>query len=95
VLLDAIVQFAGQAFTLLVHGQSADLVAQAGTVLAQFVQVLLVLFQVLGQEVELLVEDAQLVTHRVGDSLREVPAQPGLADLGGASQSAYERSASP
>ncbi len=55
-LFDAVVQLAGQSFAFLVHSQGPDLVAQARVVFAQFVKVLLVLFQVLGQEIKLIVE---------------------------------------
>jgi len=53
VLLDAVVQLAGQAISLLDHRQGAHLIGEARVALPQLVQVLLVFFQMLGQEVEL------------------------------------------
>ena len=51
VLLDAVVQLAGQPIALFDHGQGAHLIGESGVAFAQRVQILLVLFEVLGQQV--------------------------------------------
>jgi len=95
VLLDAVVQLAGQPVSLLDHRQRAYLVGEARVALAQFVQVLLVLRQVFGQQINLLGQQAQVIERRVGDAQREVALQPGLADLERAVQAAGEAAAGP
>jgi hypothetical protein len=95
VLLDAIVQFTGQAISLFDDGQRAHLVGEAGVALPQFVQILLVPFHLLGQEVQLLGQQAQVVGRRVRYAQREVAAQPGAADLSHPLQAAADAPAGP
>ena len=95
VLFDAVVQFAGQPVALFDHGQRADLVGEARVALLQFIQVLLVLFQVAGQQVQLPGEFAQVIGRRVGDAWGEVAAQPGLGGFERIAQAAGDAAAGP
>lgn len=94
-LLDPIVQFAGQPVSLLDHGQRAHLVGEARVGLPQLVQVLLGLLQVFGQQVQSLGQQPQVVGHRIGDAQREVAPQPGAADFERVAQAAGDAPAGP
>jgi large exoprotein involved in heme utilization and adhesion len=94
-LFDAVVQFASQSIPFLDHRQGTHLIGEAGVVLSQRVQVLLVVLQVLGQQVHLLCQQAQVISDGIGDAQREVAAQPGAADVQSTLDTAGDAAAGP